>query len=691
MVKIKEIRSYIFADDENLTLEHRLFLSSVTFGIMISLLGSIVAVFVATSAIAVYITLILASFLFIVYYFVRFKKIVKPFILPIVVLSFIGISTIWVFGGGINGSNLMLGFVVLILSLIIVPEHNKKYVISLFLLLVVTIYLIQFYRPDLIVDFTSETKRWIDSIITATYSSLFIYLILNYLLKYYTIERNRAEESEKKYRFIVNTSGEGIGFVNADENFEITNPAAERIFGVGPGGLTGKNLKEFLSDEQYNYILNQTAIRKEGQSSNYEFELTRLDGQKRNILITAVPQFDDKNNFIGTHGIFRDFTDHKEAELALRENQQKLNTVLAEANRFSEIMDNLPSYIYIKNINHEYVYANQLTLKLFNRTKGTLKGSKDSDFFPHETVMELWNIDNQVFEKGIVSTKEVTILINDKNTYFWEVKYPTYNEKGEIDGLCGISADISRLKEAEEALSESEKRLVQLNIDKDRFISILAHDLKSPFNTLLGLSEELTENFLQYGIKDIEYMATSIHQATKNTYNLLEDILLWARAQQDRIPFKPQTLDLENTCGVILEAFKQTAEAKNIRINCLKTIKIEVFADIDMLKTILRNLISNAIKFTNRDGQITISAIKTDSVITISVADNGTGITSDNIAKLFDITQLITTPGTDKERGTGLGLLLCKEFVEKHKGEIWVESEPGKGSVFKFALPVTDN
>jgi two-component system sensor histidine kinase/response regulator len=229
--------------------------------------------------------------------------------------------------------------------------------------------------------------------------------------------------------------------------------------------------------------------------------------------------------------------------------------------------------------------------------------------------------------------------------------------------------------------------LKKVNIDKDSFIAILSHDLKSPLNNLLGLSEALIEDIRSLDTAGIEDIANDIKKSAWNTYNLLEDILMWARTQSGKISFFPQKISLAVICKNILEILKSNADAKGITIGYDSQEDIIVFADGDMLKTVLRNLVSNAIKFTNKGGIIKISAERNSGYATISVSDNGIGIKPGNLSKLFDITEVITTRGTGDETGTGLGLLLCKGFVEKHGGTIWVESESGKGSAFKFTLP----
>ena len=272
------------------------------------------------------------------------------------------------------------------------------------------------------------------------------------------------------------------------------------------------------------------------------------------------------------------------------------------------------------------------------------------------------------------------------------------DKEDKIIGLIGVMTNITERKHEEKHLknivdqliiaNNELERLIQLNIDKDHFMSILAHDLKSPFTALLGLSEILIEGIRKLDIDEIEEIASSINKSAQNSYNLLEDLLLWARTQKGKIPFKPQKLDLKEICRQIINILNPIATAKSIKISYFTASETNVYADKEMLKTVLRNLVTNAIKFSHSGRVINISAEKTDPDITISVSDSGIGISNDNIKKLFSISEVLSTKGTAGETGTGLGLLLCKEFVEKHGGKIWVESEAGKGSDFKFTLPI---
>jgi signal transduction histidine kinase len=219
-------------------------------------------------------------------------------------------------------------------------------------------------------------------------------------------------------------------------------------------------------------------------------------------------------------------------------------------------------------------------------------------------------------------------------------------------------------------------------------MQIMAHDLKNPFNLLIGFSGILLRNFRKYDEKNLEEKLHIISDISYKTYNLLEELLVWSKAQSGLLPFEPVELNLNVVCHDVTSGLNQSAAKKNIGIVCNIQLDIQVMADYNMLKTILRNLISNAIKFTQQNGRIVISVEYDNSEwLILTVEDNGIGIEEPNLEKLFNINQNFTTIGTEGESGTGLGLLLCKEFADKHHGRIWGESEYGKGARFRFTMP----
>lgn len=245
------------------------------------------------------------------------------------------------------------------------------------------------------------------------------------------------------------------------------------------------------------------------------------------------------------------------------------------------------------------------------------------------------------------------------------------------------------IQTSQKELESVNKLLAETNATKDKFYSIIAHDLKSPFNSMLGFSEILDDNFDDYDKEQQKKFIGNIHQGLKDNYNLLENLLQWANSQKGTIRFEPQKIDLFAITNTTCNIFHQTALEKSIELINQIPESTYIQADVNMVSTIIRNLVSNAIKFTHRGGEVRIDAnlAKDNNFIEIMVKDNGSGISEDIKSKLFKITENISTKGTEKETGTGLGLLLCKEFVEKHKGKIWVESESGKGSSFYFTIP----
>lgn len=236
-------------------------------------------------------------------------------------------------------------------------------------------------------------------------------------------------------------------------------------------------------------------------------------------------------------------------------------------------------------------------------------------------------------------------------------------------------------------LNSANEELTKANQDKDNFLKILAHDLRNPVLSILGFSELLLNNYTSYDEEKMEKHLNILHNSASKTSDLLEELLLWSRFQSGKIPFDLKATNFKTLCNEVISLMIESARSKETAVSYQGDADIQLFADGNMLRTIMRNLISNAIKFSHPEGKITITAEPAGTFTTITVSDNGVGIGQSEIEKLWQTSEAFTTSGTQGEKGTGFGLMLCKEFVDKHGGKIWVESEVGVGSNFKFTMP----
>ena len=231
------------------------------------------------------------------------------------------------------------------------------------------------------------------------------------------------------------------------------------------------------------------------------------------------------------------------------------------------------------------------------------------------------------------------------------------------------------------------RELKELNATKDKFFSIIAHDLKNPFNTLLGFSELLITNINEYDKNRIGEFINIIFQTSKNAYMLLENLLEWSRSQTGRLEMTPSDIEIAELVDDNIDLIYNNASNKKLELNNRIDKKVKAYADSNMTNTIIRNLLSNAIKYTATGGKIEITSKIENNYVEVTVSDTGVGIKEENIGRLFRIDENFSTKGTNDETGTGLGLILCKEFVKKNGGDIWVTSKLGKGSNFTFKLP----
>jgi len=308
------------------------------------------------------------------------------------------------------------------------------------------------------------------------------------------------------------------------------------------------------------------------------------------------------------------------------------------------------------------------------------------------TVLSLSDIFSSVAIKQI--KKNVMKEWQNNNARFFEIQnYKKYYEGRLVpyrkEYFVFAFNEISLRKRIENKLIDSQIQLRELNNEKDLLLSIIAHDLKNPFNVINGFCSVLLKSGKNFTTEKKDEIIEHIYTASLSGHNLLENLLEWSRSQSERIIFEPRNLELKEICEHIISFYSINIVNKKLIIDNKIKNKINVCADKNMLSTILRNLISNAIKFTPEKGIIEISAQKTtNNLVQITVKDSGIGLSKKQMSTLFLVGKNYSTNGTDGEKGSGLGLLLCKEFIEKHKGTIQVKSSPGNGCEFIFCLPV---
>lgn len=363
-------------------------------------------------------------------------------------------------------------------------------------------------------------------------------------------------------------------------------------------------------------------------------------------------------------------------EEALRESEQ----------RYRLLVENQNDLVVKFNHDQKMVYVNPNYCKTFGLNEEDILGKP---FFPliHKNDLEI--VKNAINSLSVPPHKnyheERDKTVNGWRWFGWS-KNAAVDKNGKISEVVAVGRDINDRKEIEQTLKENEAKLRELNATKDKFFSIIAHDLRSPFNGILGFSELIVEKSKNNDYSGMCMMSSLLHESAKHSFDLLTNLLEWSRTQRGRKSFEPVTNQLISILQGEINVTSLMAREKNIDVkyNCPE---IVVFADFNMLQTILRNLIFNAIKYTFSGGEIIINVQQNEKEILISVKDNGIGMSDEKQNKLFKIGEMESTPGTNNEKGTGLGLILCKEFIELHGGRIWVESEKGNGAIFYFTLP----
>lgn len=363
---------------------------------------------------------------------------------------------------------------------------------------------------------------------------------------------------------------------------------------------------------------------------------------------------------------------------------------------FNEIVDYLHDNIFDDNqisLVDNYSQIVSSSIPLFSNSDSLLSfkdliNDERNDINLFETGKYFWFKNKRIFISPLPNSKWFIVHTENKSEYYYAIL------KRILPSLSGIILMlfiihfliyINRLR----ILNKKDKiKAEKANATKNKFFSIIAHDLRSPFNTIIGFSNELHENYSDYDEQKRQIFIKHIFDASNKTFQLLNNLLEWARTQTNEIAFSPERHNIEKLFIELIEQFADQGGEKNIEITYFLENNIDAVFDINMIRTILRNLISNSIKFTRRNGKIKICAELKETKLIISVKDNGVGISLEKQKELFDLSKENTTLGTENEKGTGLGLILCNEFVKRHCGKLWVESEENVGTLFIFEIPL---
>ncbi|MFZ4400354.1 MAG: PAS domain S-box protein [Bacteroidales bacterium] len=465
-----------------------------------------------------------------------------------------------------------------------------------------------------------------------------------------------------------------------DSQLRITrfNHAFENLSGRSEEEVLGKPIDILFPPKKLK--ISMDLIRKASTGERWEtveIEILNKDTTVRTLLWNSATLFTPNDHSpIATIAQGQDITERKKAELILLESELNYRTLFKTS----------PSGILKLDENGIILEANEAFLKTSLYTLEELIGSNvriltspEYTYIVDENIHRLFN--GETLEEEVLSRRKdgsYRILLLRENA----ITLPNGRK-----GILSVSTDITERKQAEEKIILQNTELQNLNATKDKFFSIIAHDLRSPFNSFLGLTQIIAEELNSLTMDQLQKFAESMRKSATNLFRLLENLLEWAQLQQGNIPFNPDRFNLLSLAKESIEMVVETAQTKQIEIFYDIPSDLEVFADSNIVQTIIRNIVSNSVKFTSKGGHILISAIiNPEKDIQISIADSGIGMDNILMANLFNLGVNTSRKGTEGELSSGLGLILCKEFVEKHGGKLWVESEKGKGSCFIFTL-----
>ncbi|MBN1251173.1 MAG: PAS domain-containing sensor histidine kinase [Bacteroidales bacterium] len=549
--------------------------------------------------------------------------------------------------------------------------------------------------------------------------------------------------NEKRINLALKSTNSGIWELNADlTKIKIDDNLLEIL------GYTKKNLGPYISDwieitynEDRKYIIDilQDILDKKYLIKTYECRRVNKDGFIIWFSDTVNAIIDENNNIVELIATSKNITQEKITEDKKYKYYANLQLLLDSSIQFLKFstIENIYEYLgktISKIIPESLIVISSIKSDSENSNFNKIYGF-EADKFEYLEQFEFSEIEKNKFKSEILQLLDKEILIEYKNgvtsylkDFFPEILisgqlinsnyqnlhliglkenniiyasiniitkngYVVYNHEF-IEAIIYLacvninkkSIELKLNKEKNKAV-ESEKKFKEINAQKDKFFSIISHDLKNPFNTIIGFSDLIVQNYNNYDLEKIQSFNQLINNTAKSTYELMENLFFWAKSQRGNLKIENKEINIDNLINENLKFYSSEAIRKVIELKYNSKINSEIFSDDHILNTILRNLISNALKFTHKKGKIEIDVKEIDDFLQIEIKDNGVGIAEDLQKQIFNIETNKSTIGTDNEKGTGLGLVLCKEYVEKLGGKIWIKSAPEKGSTFIFTIP----
>ena len=496
--------------------------------------------------------------------------------------------------------------------------------------------------------------------------------------------KEKAEESEEKFKAIADYAASWEAWFNPEGKLVWMNSYSETLTGYTPEEYIAAEdyLSMMIASEDIEMVLEKCQEALRGISGNdMETRINRKDGSKFWASVSWRPILDLNGRSLGFRTSAQDISQRKKAEQSLRESEEKHRILF---------MDSPDAYLII--IDGVFVDCNRATEVMLRGDRIRIIGQTPDALSP------------EFQPDGRKSTESALQKINDslrtgKNSFEWvhqrfdgcyftvEVSIASM-VMGVKPALFIAWRDISNRKQAEKEIKSNHEKLLELNAEKDKFFSIIAHDLRGPFNGFLGLTNLMAEEGPDLKQDEIQRIARNIRDSATNLFGLLENLLEWARLQRGITPFEPASTLLMPLLAESMNPVTDSANKKEIEITYEIPGDLEIFADEFMLSSTIRNLASNAVKFTKKGGKVTIAAKTLPGYsVEIAVRDTGIGMNSKMLDDLFRLDVQTNRRGTENEPSSGLGLIICKDFIEKHGGKLRVESKEGKGSVFYFTIP----